>query len=162
MAVSAAMAASPPPASRAPAAGAHERRAAPVPFDDLPDFADASNRALHAKLRSTDAELFRVEAELSDMCERRRVVAEHMGSVLAEQEHTQRLVTLKAREVDDETHQAQLAERQAAAYAETSRKLLAERERVEAQIRSMRASLLGAAERAERVQMQQRVHQVEK
>ena len=80
-------------------------------FDDLPEFADENNRALHRRLKEHEKALVVVETELSETKERIGTMEEHLKSVNTEQLHTQRLVDAKIKEIETEDHLKQLAER---------------------------------------------------
>ena len=80
-------------------------------FDDLPEFANEANRALHRQLKDSEKALVVVESELIETKERIGTMEEHLKSVNTEQLHTQRLVDAKIKEIETEDHLKQLAER---------------------------------------------------
>ena len=82
-----------------------------VAFDDLPEFANDANRALHQQLKDHEKALIVVETELAETKERIGTMEEHLKSVNTEQLHTQRLVDAKIKEIETEDHLKQLAER---------------------------------------------------
>ena len=80
-------------------------------FDDLPEFANEENRALHRQLKEAEKATVVVETELNETKERIGTMHEHLTSVNTEQLHTQRLVDAKIKEIETEDHLKQLAER---------------------------------------------------
>ena len=95
-------------------------------FDDLPEFANESNRALHRQLRENEKAIIVVETELVETKERIATMEEHLKSVNTEQLHTQRLVDAKIKEIETEDHLKQLAERERGRFQAEYKKLQAE------------------------------------
>lgn len=84
-----------------------------VPFvDDLPVFADESNKALH--LETKRLEKLRDEAEKSakEHNDRVEIMTEHLQNVRQEIDHTNGLVAAKKKEIETEEHLMALAERE--------------------------------------------------
>ena len=81
-------------------------------FDDLPEFANEANRALHRQFREHEKAIVVVETDLAETKERIVTMEEHLKSVNTEQLHTQRLVDAKIKEIETEDHLKQLAERE--------------------------------------------------
>ena len=71
-------------------------------FDDLPEFANEANRALHRQLKEHEKAVVVVESELVETKERIGTMNEHLTSVNTEQLHTQRLVDAKIKEIETE------------------------------------------------------------
>lgn len=90
---------------------------------DLPDFANAANRALYADLKDAERALAATEEELAETGERVSVMEGHLGSVVAERQNTQRLVDAKAKEVETEDHLKQLADRELGRFSSELSKL---------------------------------------
>jgi len=81
-------------------------------YNDLYEFANDVNKALHAQVREKEKILATTEAELTETKERIDVMQGHLESVKIEQVHTQRLVDAKIKEIETENHLKQLAERE--------------------------------------------------
>lgn len=62
-------------------------------------------------------------AELNETRERISVMESHLASVVTEQQHTQRLVDAKVKEIETEDHLKQLAEREKGRFAAELKKL---------------------------------------
>ena len=95
-------------------------------FDDLPEFANEANKALHRKLKEHEKALVVVETELVETKERIGTMEEHLTSVNNEQLHTQRLVDAKIKEIETEDHLKQLAERERGRFHAEYKKLQTE------------------------------------
>jgi len=88
-----------------------------IPFvDDLPIFADASSKALHAETKQLEARRDLAEKEAAANKERVAIMNEHLKNVNQEVDHTNNLVAAKNKEIQSEEHLQALAAREQGRY----------------------------------------------
>lgn len=90
--------------------------------NDLYDFADDTNKRLHAQLRALERKAIQIDGEVKDTVDRTATMREHLANVRAESHTTQQLIDARSREIDTENHLKQLAEREKARFAAELRK----------------------------------------
>ncbi|KAJ1631420.1 hypothetical protein T492DRAFT_996046 [Pavlovales sp. CCMP2436] len=91
-------------------------------FNDLPDFASARNKELHAALRAMEREVVQLDAEHADAVDRTGAMKDHLGNVQKETVTTQQLVDARVHEIETEDHLKQLAERERGRFVAELRK----------------------------------------
>lgn len=116
-------------------------------FNDLPDFASAHNKQLHAALRAMEHEVVQLDAEFRDATERTRTMREHLANVQAEAGTTQQLVDARSHEIATEDHLKQLAERERGRFVAELRKHAAEVSELREQLGLAQGAALKATER---------------
>ena len=130
-------------------------------YDDLPEFANDENRALHRQVRVKETKLKAVEAELSETQERITVMKEHLKSVTNEQLHTQRLVDAKVKEISTEDHLKQLAERESGRFHAEFKKLQGEIAELEDKVNLLQNGIFKGNEQMEQFKLQMNWNQDE-
>ena len=130
-------------------------------YDDLPEFANDENRALHRQVRAKETKLKAVEAELSETQERITVMKEHLKSVTNEQLHTQRLVDAKVKEISTEDHLKQLAERESGRFHAEFKKLQGEIAELEDKVNLLQNGIFKGNEQMEQFKLQMNWNQDE-
>ena len=131
-------------------------------YDDLPEFANDENRALHRQVRAKETKLKAVEAELSETQERITVMKEHRAkSVTNEQLHTQRLVDAKVKEISTEDHLKQLAERESGRFHAEFKKLQGEIAELEDKVNLLQNGIFKGNEQMEQFKLQMNWNQDE-
>ena len=130
-------------------------------YDDLPEFANDENRALHRQVRVKERKLKAVEAELSETQERITVMKEHLKSVTNEQLHTQRLVDAKVKEISTEDHLKQLAERESGRFHAEFKKLQGEIAELEDKVNLLQNGIFKGNEQMEQFKLQMNWNQDE-
>jgi chromosome segregation ATPase len=139
----------------------------PTPFDaaeeynDLPDFANEENRTLHEQLKATEKQLAKVEEELSENKERITVMDQHLGSVVTEQQHTQRLVDAKIKEIETEDHLKQLAERERGRFASEYKRLTRELAELSDKLTAIQTGIFKGNEKMDQFKLQMNWNQEE-
>jgi len=81
-------------------------------FEELPEFANEENRALHTHVKDMEKQLQVVSSEYNECTDRQKILLEHLKNVKQEHGHTQQLVDHKEKEIETEIHLRQLAERE--------------------------------------------------
>ncbi|CEL98484.1 unnamed protein product [Vitrella brassicaformis CCMP3155] len=82
--------------------------------DDIPPFANESNKRLDAAIKQKKARLVDMEEQITEVTERVQTMTSHLKNVQQECQHTQALVEAKNKEIETEEHMTHLAKRQAA------------------------------------------------
>ena len=130
-------------------------------FDDLPEFANEANRALHRQLKDHEKALVVVETELVETKERIATMEEHLKSVNTEQLHTQRLVDAKIKEIETEDHLKQLAERERGRVHAEDTKLIVELGVLQDKVNSVQGAVFKGNERMDQFKLQMNWNQEE-
>lgn len=81
-------------------------------YDVLPDFANDENRQLHSQIQQKMAQLEALENDCKDLGDRHQILKEHLRNVQLEMTSVERLVTEKEKQLEEELHLQQLAERE--------------------------------------------------
>jgi chromosome segregation ATPase len=130
-------------------------------FDDLPEFANDSNRDLHRQLRENEKAIIVVETELAETKERIVTMEEHLKSVNTEQLHTQRLVDAKIKEIETEDHLKQLAERERGRFQAEYKKLQTELGELYDKVNAAQSAVFKGNERMDQFKLQMNWNQEE-
>mmetsp|Transcript_10381 Transcript_10381/g.31931 ORF Transcript_10381/g.31931 Transcript_10381/m.31931 type:complete len:882 (-) Transcript_10381:323-2968(-) len=130
-------------------------------FVDLPDFANQKNRELYAKLKQTEKDLSVAVAELNETRERISVMESHLASVVTEQQHTQRLVDAKVKEIETEDHLKQLAEREKGRFGAELKKLQRESDELADKATAAQAKIFKSNEKMDQFKLQMNWNQEE-
>lgn len=81
-------------------------------FNDLPDFANDSNRELDRDLKDKERKLVVVDGEVTENEDRMKTMSEHLKNVQLELQNTQTLLVSKNKEIETEEHLMQIARRE--------------------------------------------------
>ena len=130
-------------------------------FNDLPEFANEANRALHKALKENEKAAVVVEAELLETQERITTMEQHLGAVNTEQLHTQRLVDAKIKEIETEDHLKQLAERERGRFNAEYRKLQTELVELSDKVNGVQSAVFKGNERMDQFKLQMNWNQEE-
>jgi len=130
-------------------------------FDDLPEFANEENRALHRQLKDTEKSTVVVETELNETKERIGTMQEHLTSVNTEQLHTQRLVDAKIKEIETEDHLKQLAERERGRFHAEYKKLQSELAVLHDKVNGVQGAVFKGNEKMDQFKLQMNWNQEE-
>mmetsp|Transcript_3573 Transcript_3573/g.9535 ORF Transcript_3573/g.9535 Transcript_3573/m.9535 type:complete len:880 (+) Transcript_3573:71-2710(+) len=130
-------------------------------FDDLPEFANEANRALHRQLKDHEKAVIVVESELTETKERIGTMKEHLSSVNTEQLHTQRLVDAKIKEIETEDHLKQLAERERGRFQAEYKKLQTELAELHDKVNGVQAAVFKGNEKMDQFKLQMNWNQEE-
>ena len=130
-------------------------------FDDLPEFANEANKALHRQLKEHEKALVVVETELTETKERIGTMEEHLTSVNTEQLHTQRLVDAKIKEIETEDHLKQLAERERGRFHAEYKKLQTELAELHDKVNGVQSAVFKGNERMDQFKLQMNWNQEE-
>lgn len=130
-------------------------------FDDLPEFANDSNRELHRQLKANQKACALIASELAQTKERIETMNSHLASVRTETLHTQRLVNAKVKEIETEDHLKQLAERERGRYHMEYKKLQTEMVELADKINGVQAAVFKGNERMDQFKLQMNWNQEE-
>jgi len=130
-------------------------------FDDLPEFANEANRALHRQLKEHEKAVVVVENELVETKERISTMEEHLASVNTEQLHTQRLVDAKIKEIETEDHLKQLAERERGRFQAEYKKLQTELGELHDKVNGVQAAVFKGNEKMDQFKLEMNWNQEE-
>ena len=130
-------------------------------FDDLPEFANEANQALHRQLKEHEKSVVVIETELVETKERIGTMEEHLTSVNTEQLHTQRLVDAKIKEIETEDHLKQLAERERGRFQAEYKKLQTELSELLDKVNGVQGAVFKGNERMDQFKLQMNWNQEE-
>ncbi|KOO52804.1 flagella associated protein [Chrysochromulina tobinii] len=130
-------------------------------FDDLPEFANEPNRALHRQLKEHEKAVVVVENELVETKERIGTMEEHLSAVNTETLHTQRLIDAKVKEIETEDHLKQLAERERGRFQAEYKKLQAELAELHDKVNGVQVAVFKGNEKMDQFKLQMNWNQEE-
>lgn len=121
--------------------------------DDLPAFADASNKALHKETKRL--ELLRQETERAVKAHRERVemMEDHLNEVKQEIEHTDGLMEAKQKEIETEQHLLALSEREGSRYGKEIKEATDEVDADKQRVKTMQARIISTKEETEKLKL---------
>ena len=114
----------------------------------------------HLPLQALEAELGRTQIQLDENEEHTRVLAEHLGSVRLEIQHTQGRLTARQREVQGEAHLQELAARESGRLRSDAARLRARREELAHRVTGIQGEVLQAGERMDQFRLVMNWNQV--
>ena len=121
--------------------------------DDLPAFADASNKALHEETKRL--ELLRRETERAVQIHRERVqmMEDHLHEVKQEIEDTDGLMAAKKKEVETEQHLLAISEREGSRYNREIKEATEEADADRRRAKAIKAQLVSTNEETEKLKL---------
>jgi hypothetical protein len=129
--------------------------------DDLPLFADDTNKQLHAQVRSKEKRFHVVKQELAETMSRFAIMDEHLKNVKSELANTQSLHNSKLKELSTEEHLRQVSEREVGRVKQEMRKLEVEHSDVQGKLNAIQSFLFKGNEDMDNFKLQMNWNQDE-
>lgn len=117
--------------------------------EGLPHFANAANRALHARIQEVKRQIGAASGQSLENSERLQVMSEHLRNVRQEVNHAQELLTARQKEVKTEEHLKTLTERAVGRMRQEISTLEKRADAVADQISTVQAGIYRGSERLE-------------
>jgi chromosome segregation ATPase len=129
--------------------------------DELPSFANAKNKELHAQVKQKEDRVRVLRGDIQENTDRIKVMTEHLTNVQHELISTQQLVDGKKKEVDTEEHMEALAKRQSGRLVAEMRRLKALVETYQDRTNGTQNQIFSGNEKLDRFKLQMNWNQEE-